>query len=74
MIRFRIGLCLLSLALDPDQLQFYEHENQLIVLRGPLYFKGSMKHYGRVYGGGGHLQLLVKQVGGGERMGVDPNL
>jgi hypothetical protein len=48
-------------------------ENHLIVLRGPLYFNGSMKQYGRVYGGGGHLQLLVKQVGGGERMGVDPN-
>ncbi len=41
-------------------------------LRGPLYFNGNMKQYSRV--GGGHLQLLVKQVGGGEGMGVDPNL
>ncbi len=55
----------------------YEHENPLIALQlqGPVNLNGSMKRYRKVYGEGDIFSCIGETGGGGgEGMGVDPNL
>jgi hypothetical protein len=50
---------------------FYELENYLIGLRGPVYLSGSMKQYRRVYGGVVDVTVVITQKC---RMGLIHNL